>query len=148
MIGLPAMRIRVLVVRVFRDDRRILAARGYDAATSEHFLRPIGGEVEFGESALEALVREVGEELGLGIHGTTRPGVLENVFSYDGKPGHEIVFVYDARFTDPSAYARAELPLDEDVWDGAARWIDLDALPDEPLYPEGLLELLGEADEA
>ena len=139
------MRIRVLAICIFLHGRRILVARGYDATKSQHFLRPIGGEVEFGESAEDALAREVREELGLEIGTLTRLGVLENVFSYDGKPGHEVVFVYDARFCDESVYTRDELPLNEDVWDGAARWADLDALPAEPLYPDGILELLGEA---
>ena len=143
--GRSVVRIRVLAICVFRNDRRILVARGYDAAKLQYFLRPIGGEVEFGESSSDALAREVREELGLELQSATRLGVLENVFSYEGKPGHEVVFVYDARFTDPSVYVRDELPLNEDVWDGAARWIDLDALPADPIYPEGLLELLGQA---
>ena len=141
----PAVRIRVLAICVFRDRRRILVARGFDVAKSQHFLRPIGGEVEFTESSEDALAREVEEELGLRMQGATRLGVLENVFEYDGNPGHEVVFVYDAQFVDPSVYARTELPLKEEAWDGAARWVDLDALPAEPLYPEGLLELLGDA---
>ena len=136
------MRIRVIAICIFRDAGRILLARGYDQAKSEYFRRPIGGEVEFGESAEEALAREVREELGLEVRTLHRLGVLENVFSYDGKPGHEVVFVFDARFTDETVYSRDELPLHEDVWDGAARWVELDALPAEPLYPEGILGLL------
>lgn len=136
--------IRVLVICVFSAGRRILVARGLDESKSQHFLRPIGGEVEFGEYAAEALRREVREELGLEISAPTRLGVLENRFSYDGRPGHEVVFVYDARFADAAVYSKPELPLQEDVWDGFARWVSLDALPDEPLYPDGLLALLGE----
>ena len=140
------MRIRVLSLCVFRHDGRILVGRGYDVSKSEHFLRPIGGEVEFGESSEAALIREVREELGLEIQNATLLGVLENVFSYDGQPGHEVVFVYDAHFADAAAYAREEIPLNEDVWDGVARWIDLATLPDEPLYPQGVLELLHQMD--
>lgn len=136
--------IRVLVICVFRDGRRILVARGLDESKSEYFLRPVGGEVEFGEFAADALRREVREELGLEISAPTRLGVLENRFSYDAKPGHEVVFVYDARFADAAVYSKPELPLLEDVWDGFARWVSLDALPAEPLYPDGLLALLGE----
>ena len=120
-------------------------AKGYDSTKSEYFLRPVGGEVEFGESSRDALIREGREELELELRGVALLGVLENVFSYDGEPGHEVVFVYDAVFADATVYAEDELPLNEEVWDGAARWIDLDALPTEPIYPEGLLELLGEA---
>lgn len=138
------MRIRVIAICVFLHDRRILVARGYDSTKSEHFLRPIGGEVEFGESSRDALAREVREELGLEIQDATLLGVLENVFSYDGAPGHEVVFVYDAKFSDAAAYERESLPMNEDVWDGAARWIHLDAPPSDPVYPTGLLELLGE----
>lgn len=137
------MRIRVLAICVFRNAGRILVARGYDQAKSEYFLRPIGGEVEFGEFTEDALTREVREELGLQIRAVTRLGVLENTFSYDGTPGHEIVFVFDARFVDDQAYTRNKLPLQEEIWDGSARWVSLDALPAEPLYPDGLLDLLG-----
>ena len=139
------MRIRVLAICVFLHKRRILVARGYDSAKCEHFLRPIGGEVEFGESSVHALAREVREELGLELQDAALLGVLENVFSYDGRPGHEVVFVYDAAFVDATTYARDELPLHEDVWDGAARWIELDVAPSEPVYPQGLFELLGQA---
>lgn len=32
---------------------------------------------------------------------------------HEGKPGHEIVFVYEARFVDPGFYGRAEIPVVE-----------------------------------
>ena len=137
--------IRVLAICVFRHRQKILVARGFDAVKGEWFLRPVGGAVEFGETAVDGLRREVREELGAEIQDPVRLGVLENCFTYSGEPGHEIVFVYDAGFEDRDLYARPELPLNEPIWDGAARWIDLDFLPDEPLYPDGLLQLLRSA---
>lgn len=133
---------RVIAICVFRHDSRILVAEGFDEYKGERFLRPIGGEVELGESTSETVTREVREELGKEIQNAKRLAVLENMFQYNGKPGHEIVFVFDAEFIDKTLYEMNEIPINEDVWVGPARWIDLDRLPDAPLYPDGLAELL------
>ena len=117
-------------------------ARGFDDTKGERFLRPVGGAVEFGETAVEALRREVREELREEIRDPVRLGVLENIFEYCGETGHEVVFVYDAAFVNGDLYSQPELELHEPIWDGAARWIDPERLPSEPLYPVGLLELL------
>jgi hypothetical protein len=44
------------------------------------------------------------EELAFEIGDPVQLGVLENRFEYRGKPGLEIVFVFDASFADRSAY--------------------------------------------
>ncbi len=133
---------RVISICVFRYGSRILVAEGFDERKDERFYRPIGGEVEFGESTEEAISREVHEELGKEIHNERRLAVLENRFHYNGKLGHEIVFVFDAEFIDSTLYEMPEIPINEDVWIGPARWIDLDELANVPLYPDGLAELL------
>jgi ADP-ribose pyrophosphatase YjhB (NUDIX family) len=137
--------IRVLAVAVFREGDHILVARGVDPLTGEPFYRPLGGGVEFGERAETALRREIAEELGGTIEDVRLIGVLENIFEYAGRPGHEIIFVFDARFSDPSWYLRAELPVTEagTGWE-PARWISVEALASGPerLVPRGLLALL------
>lgn len=35
--------------------------------------------------------------------------VLENLFTFDGEPGHEIVFVYEAEFVNESRYLQSEI---------------------------------------
>ncbi len=141
-----AAEIRVLAIAVFREGDRILVARGVDPATGEPFYRPLGGGVEFGERAETALRREMAEELGGTIEDVRLMGVLENIFEYAGRPGHEIIFVFDARFSDPSWYLRPELPVTEagTGWE-PARWISIEALSSGPerLVPSGLLALLG-----
>lgn len=133
---------RVISICVFHNGPRILVAEGFDKCKHERFFRPIGGEVEFGESATETIAREVREELGQEIQNARRLAVLENRFQYNGNPSHEIVFVFDAEFVDKKLYQMNEIPINEDVWIGPARWIDLNRLPNAPLYPDGLAQLL------
>lgn len=117
--------IRFVVLCVFRDRGRILVGEGYDSVKEEAFLRPLGGSVEFGETADEAVRREIREELQVDITDLVRLDVLENIFTCDGTPGHEVVAVYDAKFSDAALYQMDRLPLYEEVWGSEARWISL-----------------------
>ncbi|MHC8326352.1 NUDIX hydrolase [Pseudomonas sp. LB1P83] len=141
---MTAHRIRPLALCIFHHDGKILVNEAYDPITGKPFLRPVGGGIEFGETSAQAVLREVDEELGLSITDVRLLGTLENIFTYAGTPGHEIVQVYDAKFVDTSVYARPHLNAHES--DGAAfiaKWLPLDSITgDTPLVPAGLYELL------
>src|SRR5437867_2575956 len=109
----PVGQIRHVAICVFSNLNRILVAPGYDDVKNERFFRPLGGAVEFGEAAEEALRREIREELGLEIQNVVRLGVVENRFEYRGQPGHEVVFVFNASFVDPGVYSARTLPIRE-----------------------------------
>ena len=143
-----APRIRAKAICAFRRDDRILVAHGVDTVKTERYARPLGGTIEFGERAVDALRREIREELGADLCGPRLLGVLENLFTLEGRPGHEIVFVFDAEFADSRLYARPALPLLEGGWDGPAVWVSISALRGggTPLYPAGLLPLLDTSD--
>ncbi|MBM7096106.1 NUDIX hydrolase [Bacillus sp. H-16] len=96
--------IRTLAVCVFSNNGSILVAEGYDYVKDEYFYRPVGGGIDHGEKSEDAVVREVKEELGTSVKGVTYLGTIENIFTFNGKTGHEIVQVYDAAFTDPAYY--------------------------------------------
>lgn len=101
-------RIRPLAICVFRRGERILVAEGYDRVKGERFYRPLGGAIKFGEYAPVALVREIQEELGMGISGLRYLGTLENLFTYEGQQGHEIVLVrrrLHGRLEDPGRFS-------------------------------------------
>lgn len=135
--------IRAVAVAVCRSGNRVLVERGYDRVTHQHFFRAIGGGVAFGERAAEAVMREWWEELGLALDAPEPLGVLENIFSYDGEPRHEIVFVFTARLRDQRSTA-GFTATDTDGRTHTVVWMDLDELQRDsrPLYPNGLLELL------
>jgi ADP-ribose pyrophosphatase YjhB (NUDIX family) len=139
-------RIRVLALAVFRRGDEILVMEGYDPLKRETFYRPLGGAVEFGERVMEALRREMREEIGAEIKDVRLLDVMENLFVYDGAPGHEIVWMHEAAFVDLSFYARDELAIEEDGARGRAVWKPLCdfGAGRAPLYPDGLLELLNE----
>lgn len=138
-------RIRPLAICVFRRGDRILVSENYDPTREETFYRPLGGGIEFGERSIEAARREIREELGAEVRNLRLLGVLENIFTFGGRPGHEVVFVFDAAFEDPSFYERRELTGYEGedepftvVW---KRLSDFGP-GGPPLYPEDLLDLL------
>lgn len=139
-----AERIRPKAVCVCRRGESILVGAGYDAAKVETFYSPPGGGVEFGERAVDAVRRELREELAVEVCDLTLLGVLENIFTYEGQPGHEIVFVFEARFTDAALYEREEFVGVEAGQPLVARWMPLAQFGpgDPPLYPAGLLALL------
>ena len=106
--------------------------------------RPLGGAVEFGERAVDALKREFIEELGEPIRDLRPLCVLENLFVYDKQPGHEIVFVFDAHFQDAAAYDTQQFKFLDGDANLVAQWVDLRHLREGrfPLFPDGLLDRL------
>ena len=139
--------IRVIAICVFRVDDRILVFEAFDSVKGTPFYRPLGGGVEPGETTLETVRREINEEVGLEVTDLRLLGTLENLFTCEGRPGHEIVFVYDGRFADESAYQRSVLTVTEDNGETlTARWRALDSFDEyHRLVPEALLPLLGDA---
>ena len=137
-------KIRVLALAVFRRGDEILVMEGYDPLKRETFYRPLGGGVEFGERVLDALRRELHEEIGAAIKDVRLLQVMENLFVFNGAPGHEIVWMHDAALVDPAFYARAEIAINENGTRGRAVWKSLREFEAGRaiLYPDGLLDSL------
>lgn len=140
-------RIRPLALCVFRRGDKIFVSQGYDSRKDQRFFRPIGGKIEFGERGADTVTREVREEIDAEIADLVYLETLENIFTYEGEPNHEIVMIYDGRFLDP-AMNRDDFRV-QGIDDGdilyEASWKGLDFFrgPDAPpLYPAGLLNLL------
>ncbi len=146
---MPKKRPRSIAICVFRHNEHILVSKGYDGVKQEYFYRPIGGGIEYGEYSKDALIREIREEIRAEIMQLRLLAVMENIFTFEGELGHEIVFVYDALFVDPSFYTKERIDAAEDdepftvVWKPIAFFQNNNV----PLYPPELLGLLtkGEA---
>jgi 8-oxo-dGTP pyrophosphatase MutT (NUDIX family) len=136
-------RVRALALCVPRRQPRdeIFVARGYDRLARVQFYRPLGGGIDFGEHSAQAAQREMLEEIGHAVADVRYVGTLENIFVFEGAPGHEIVMVYDARFADEAMQRLTEPITRLDNPAQEALWVSLDAL-DAPLYPPGLDALL------
>ena len=136
--------IRVIAICVFRSDERILVFEAFDSVEGTPFYRPLGGGVHVGETTRDAIVREIREEIDAEITNLQLLGTIENLFNLEGKPGHEIVFVYDGRFVDETIYERSELTVREDNGDvHKAVWRSIDSFDTHHrLVPESLASLL------
>lgn len=141
-------RIRPIAICLFRHGNRILVSEAYDSSKQDYFCRPLGGGIEFGEHSRDAMLREIREELGAEVERLELLAVLENIFLYEGARGHEVVFVYDAEFTDKGMYERDEIQGYEVEADARfiARWQSPEEIKVKNirLVPEGLTELLAE----
>ena len=133
-------RIRPLSICLFRRGDRILVHEGDDPVKGIRFARPLGGGIDFGETSRDAVIREVREELGAEITAVEFVCMMESIYIYLGKPGHELVFVYDARFVDENLYEQAVLEVTEGKRKFEARWRSLDErkAANILLVPEGL----------
>jgi 8-oxo-dGTP pyrophosphatase MutT (NUDIX family) len=137
--------IRPLAICVFRNKDRILVFEGYDPIKKQSFYRPLGGGIEFGEYGEEAVRREIMEELHTEIKDLSYLGMLENVFVFNGTPGHEIVMVYDGALINSGLYDQSVISVIEANGEEIrAVWKNLDEFGagKSILYPVGLLEML------
>ena len=143
---LKGRQIRTVAICIFSHNGSILVAEGVDAVKGETFYRPLGGAIEFGERSRDTVIREIREELGAEVKPESLRflGTLENIFIYNGLPGHEIVLVYDGDLADATLYEQGELHAHEDdEMPFRALWKTLEEFgPGAPLYPDGLLKLL------
>ena len=139
--------IRPIAICIIRRDDAILVFEGYDHIKQQTFYRPLGGGIDFSEYSIDALQREFHEELNAELVNLRYLQTTENIFTLEGKTGHEIVFIYAGEFADPAFYEKDEILGLEDNGDTfKAFWMPLDEFRSgkHPLYPTELLALLGD----
>lgn len=138
----PSSTIRVLALGLHWRHGRLLACEIRDDDGRITGVRPLGGSVEFGETANVAVLREFKEELGIEVVVLGEPIVMENLYVHEGVAGHEVVFLFEVALP-AGAFENQESILfhDDNGASCVACWyalseLDFDGAPD--LYPKGL----------
>lgn len=112
-------------------------------------MRPPGGGIDFGEHSVEAVRREIMEEVGSHITEPELLLILEHPRKLAdlGYQQHEIIFMYKARLLREELHHLDMVPLDDNGHPGRAYWYSLDQLLQEkdiliepPLLPKILAE--------
>lgn len=114
---------KVKAMGLFTSNGRFLGTQHVDRVKGEDFVRLIGGHVEFGERAEDAMRREVMEEVGVEIEQLRLLDILENIFTHEGSPGHEVIFIYHALFADRSLYSRDTILISDSGGPQTAVWV-------------------------
>jgi 8-oxo-dGTP pyrophosphatase MutT (NUDIX family) len=136
----PPRPIAIALIR--RADGALLVTSAVEPGTGRTLVRPPGGGIDAGETAADAVARELQEELGLAVTGVAPLAVIEHRVSFAGRELHELVHVLAATMG-----ADASLPPTTDaghpVW-----WLTPDRFDDPALelVPAGLLGLLADGD--
>jgi ADP-ribose pyrophosphatase YjhB (NUDIX family) len=137
-------RLRTIAIGLFhRADGALLVNEGHDAVKGEPFYRPPGGGIEFQERGAHAVRRELLEELGAETCDLQYLGTVENLFTFQGEPRHEIVMAYGGRLRDAALYDAESIPR-RDKPGRRAVWMPVEAFRARRarLYPAGILPLL------
>ncbi|MBW4616013.1 MAG: NUDIX domain-containing protein [Desmonostoc vinosum HA7617-LM4] len=145
--------IRVIALGLIRDRNglanakgdRIFVSEGYDPVKQDVFYRALGGGVEFGETSRVALEREFQEEIQAELINIRYLGCIENLFTFNGRQGHEIIQLYQCDFAEPKFYQLESLIFSEsENHKHRALWIEIDRFKSGELrlVPEVFFEYL------
>jgi len=134
--------IRPISLGIAKKDNKILVGIGYDKVKKQTFYRALGGGIEFGETSKDAVKREFQEEIHSDITVGELLGVAENIFTYQGKTGHEIVFLYSIEI--PNDNFKNDYEINDEVGKYNAVWVDIDDFKSgkKIIYPEGFLKYI------
>lgn len=133
-----------LALCIIKHEDKILVMDGYDPKKDQNFYRLLGGGIEFGERGEEALKREFREELEVDLENIKFVTTLENIFTFDSKPGHEIVMVFKADLSNKELYRKDSIDILDSKGRHKALWQKISDFKEKKLilYPDNILEYI------
>ncbi len=140
-----AKHIRPIALGLIEHENHIFIYKGEGSKTHQPFYRFLGGGIEFGETSQAALSREFQEEIQAELTDIEYITCLDNIFTYNGKPKHELIQLFRARFVEAAFYQLAEtFPLVEGDRVTQAYWLKTQRVLSGEcrLVPESCLQFL------
>jgi ADP-ribose pyrophosphatase YjhB (NUDIX family) len=139
----PRQSIRPVAIGLLRDGDRLLVAEVPNDDGSVKGWRPLGGGVEFGETAEAALKREFREELDVVVEINGPPTIFENLYEHAGHVGHEIIFAFPVSVADPALLTRRRFMIHDNATPVWVEWVVLQRFAQgEVLLPTALAPLV------
>lgn len=134
--------IRPIVLGLAIRDNNLLVSEGFDNIKNQTFYRCLGGGIEFLEKSTDALKREFQEEINIDIVIKDFLGISENIFTYEGKNAHELVFYYNINILDEDY--KEEYVVTDDNGQSKAVWIDINEFKNKNkiLYPQEVFKYI------
>lgn len=141
----PEAIIRPKAVALIHREGSLLVCEVLGADKQRKGWTPLGGKIEFGETADKAVQREIKEELGCSIEILSAPLIIENIFHHHGHVGHEIVYAFIAKALSTEIYAKESFQICEHGGTlHQVKWVPLNDFKSgkETLLPSSLLSHL------
>ena len=89
-------------------------------------------------SSLRLISRSDQMELSSEIENLKLLDVVQNIFEYDGKKGHQICFVYTGNLTNKSVFEKEIIHVVEPAYEAEAVWVPVKEILESkiPVYPQ------------
>ncbi|WP_342587516.1 NUDIX domain-containing protein [Halalkalibacter urbisdiaboli] len=129
---MPLLRAEGIIIN--NDRTKILV----QCDLAESFYRFPGGGIEFGETASEAIKRELIEEFDLEIDVGNLACINESIVEYDGKKRHDCTLIHWC-----SGGNKVKSPLiHNERTEVQLVWRNIEQLEQKITYPEGIIEFI------
>lgn len=134
--------LRKIALGIAKKDNKVLVEKGHDKIEQIDFYRCLGGGIEENETPLEAVKREFKEELNIDIIVNKELGTIDSHFVYNGKNGHELVYLFDITIPEESLKENYTI-LDNDIA-SPGEWISIDEFKsgEKIIFPKGIIKYL------
>ncbi|MBP3970314.1 NUDIX domain-containing protein [Bacillus cereus] len=130
----PKLRAEVMIVN--EDRSKVLV----QCDLNETFYRFPGGSIEFGETAKEAIMRELMEEYDLKIDIQELAVLNEDIFEWNNEKGHYCTLIHWGTVKERVINGIRH----KEHQDIKLVWKSIEELKTKPTYPEGILSYLEE----